>query len=75
MGPCSDCEQQPERDCLVGSSMVLSRSKIKAVDICLGSSVVECSRGNRETLGSSPGRATFFFHPCDMCNSDLVLML
>ena len=32
----------------------------------LGSSVVECSHGKRETLGSSPGRATFFFRPCDI---------
>ena len=30
----------------------------------LGSSVVECSHGKRETLGSSPGRAgRFFQHP------------
>ena len=27
--------------------------------------MVECSHGKRETLGSSPGRATFFFRPCD----------
>ena len=32
----------------------------------LGSSVIECSHGKRETLGSSPGRATFFFRPCDI---------
>ena len=32
----------------------------------LGSSVVECSHGKRETLGSSPGRAAFFFRPCDI---------
>ena len=25
MGPCPGCEQQPERDCLVGSGMVPSR--------------------------------------------------
>ena len=29
----------------------------------LGNSVVECSHGKRETLGSSPGRAAFFFRP------------
>ena len=28
--------------------------------------MVECSHGKRETLGSSPGRATFFFRPCDI---------
>ena len=28
--------------------------------------VVESSHGKRETLGSSPGRATFFFRPCDI---------
>ena len=27
--------------------------------------MVECSHGKRETLGSRPSRATFFFHPCD----------
>ena len=26
--------------------------------------MVECSHGKRETLGSSPGRAAFFFRPC-----------
>ena len=34
--------------------------------VWLDSSVVECSHGKRETLGSSPGRATFFFRPCDI---------
>ena len=32
----------------------------------LNSSVVDCSHGKRGTLGSSPGRATFFFRPCDI---------
>ena len=27
---------------------------------------LECSHGKRETLGSSPGRATFFFLACDI---------
>ena len=26
---------------------------------------LECSHSKRETLGSSPGRAMFFFRPCD----------
>ena len=34
--------------------------------VWLGSSVVECSHGKREALGSSPGRATFFLRPCDI---------
>ena len=32
----------------------------------LGSSVVECLHGKRETLGVCFCRATFFFRPCDM---------
>ena len=35
----------------------------------VGISVVECSHGKRETLGSSPGRATFFFRPCYISTS------
>ena len=27
--------------------------------------LAECSHGKQETLGSSPSRATFFFHPSD----------
>ena len=34
--------------------------------VWLGSSVVECSHGKRETLGSSPGRAAFFSRPFDI---------
>ena len=34
--------------------------------VWFGSSVVECSHGKRETLGSSPGLATFFFCSCDI---------
>ena len=41
--------------------------------VCLGSSVVECSHGKRETLGSSPGRAAFFFRPCDKVKTKLTL--
>ena len=33
----------------------------------LGRSVVECSRGKRETVGLSLGGATFFFYPCGWC--------
>ena len=28
-------------------------------------SLAQCSHSKRETLGSSPGRASFFFHHCD----------
>ena len=77
MGPYSGCKQQPHRDCLVGSGMFPSRfgdesnkagGKCNRSIVWLGSSVVECSHGKRETLGSSPGRATFFFRPCDNPN-------
>ena len=34
--------------------------------VWLGSSLVECSHGKRETLGSNLCRATFFFRPCDI---------
>ena len=33
---------------------------------------LECSHGKRETLGSSPGRATFFFLACDIETSILL---
>ena len=83
MCPCLGCEQQPDRDCLVGSGMVPSRfgdesNKAGGGGECdrsivwLGSSVVECSHGKRETLGSSPGRAAFFFRPCDIKLTDTV---
>ena len=29
--------------------------------------MVDGSHGKREALGSSLGRATFFFRPCNMC--------
>ena len=32
----------------------------------LGSQWSECSHGMREVLGSSPGRAMYFFLPCDI---------
>ena len=66
------CEQQ--RDCFVGSGMVpcgfgdksnYAGGKCNRSIVWLSSSVEECLHGKRETLGSSPGRATFFYHPCD----------
>ena len=45
----------------------MSRQSVCVTGIVwLDSSVVECSHGKRETLDSSPGRATFFFRPCDI---------
>ena len=54
VGLCLGCEQQPEkqpeRDSVSGMNL------IKQGSVWLGSSVVECPHGKRESLGSSPGQ-------------------
>ena len=50
-----------------GTNLIKPGGKCNRSIVWLDSSVVECSHGKRETLGSSPGRPTFFFRPCDMC--------
>ena len=45
---------------------LIKQGECNRLIVWLDSSVIECSHDKRETLGSSPGRATFFFHPCDI---------
>ena len=55
-----------------GSEQIRGRIQFGG-NMWLGSSVVECSHGKRDTLGSSRGRATFFFRPCDIFSGIPVL--
>ena len=53
-----------------GTNLIKQEENVKGRPCGSVAQLAECSHGKRDAVGSSPGGATIFFLPCDICLSE-----